>query len=96
MGLTEPEIGCSKVLRWQVRYCARLHPPEVPLYLIRLRHSRRFRRPYFVSIAVFGLVGALGEKDNVSHAFQPEGGHGHQIPRTPLDLCRLVTILPGL
>jgi hypothetical protein len=34
---------------------------------------RRFRRPYFVSIAVLGLVGALGDKDKVSHAFQPDG-----------------------
>jgi hypothetical protein len=33
--------------------CALLHPPEVTLNTIRLHHSRRFRRPYFVSIAVF-------------------------------------------
>jgi hypothetical protein len=66
-------LAAPKCCDGKGRRCALLHPPEVTLNTIRLHHSRRFRRPYFVSIAVFGLVGALGDRDKVSHAFQPDG-----------------------
>jgi hypothetical protein len=40
---------------------------------IRSDYTIRVAFDVLISLAVFGLVGALGEKDNVSHAFQPEG-----------------------